>query len=338
MNIVSVSKKTISGWSKDKATVWAASLAFFTVFSLSPLLLLVTSLAGIFFGEQAIQGKLFGELQGIVGQDAAKFIEQGVSNTSKPSGNIVATIIGVVILILGATGVFDQLQQAFNTIWNVKTKPKAGFGVLIKDKLLSFSMLLIIGFLLAVSVGLSFFTNIATHHFQSIFAIPLPLFEIANLIISFIMLILLFGAMFKILPDIEISFKTVLPGAILTAFLFVIGKFIIGWYISRGAYTSTYGAAGSLMILLVWIYYSVQLLFLGAEFTKTYAHEKGIKVRPSRNAVSTLISPQKIRNQAEPDEEDKTAALVGYTVLGATKKVINTVSKQSDHHKKKKNS
>lgn len=336
MNYFGILKDAFSGWSKDKASVWAASMAYFTVFSLSPLLLLITALAGIFLGEQAIQGKLFGQIEGLVGAEAAMMIEQGVSNTSKPTGNIIATVIGFLTLILGASGVFGQLQQAFNAIWKVKPHPKAGIGAMIREKVLSFSMLLIIAFLLAISVGLSFFTNIATNYVQSLFAVPLSVMEMINLAISFVVMTLLFGAMFKILPSIEIPFKAVIPGAVLTALLFVLGKFLIGWYIGRGAYTSTYGAAGSLLIILVWVYYSVQLLLLGAEFTRAYAHAKGIKVRPAKNAVSTVISPQKIREQAEPDEVDKSAALVGYAVIGATKRVAKAVSERTKKTSKKK--
>lgn len=339
MNYISVTKSAFSGWSEDKASVWAASLAYFTVFSLSPLLLLITSLAGIFLGEQAIQGKLFEQIQGIVGADAAKLIEQGVSNTSKPTGNIIATIIGVLVLILGATGIFDQLQQAFNNMWHVKTKPKAGIGVFIKDKLLSLSMLLIIGFLLAVSVGISFFISISSNYIQSFLSIPLPAVELINITLSFIILIFLFAAMFKILPDVQISFKTVLPGAIITAMLFVIGKFLIGWYIGRGAYTSTYGAAGSLMILLVWVYYSVQLLLLGAEFTKAYAQAKGLKIRPSHNAISTDDTPLRVDKTKKPSKQDEQAALIGHTVIGAaniTGEIVNAVKKTKKKTKRKK--
>lgn len=315
MNYLTVTKNAFSGWSADKASVWAASLAYFTVFSLSPLLLLLTSLAGIFLGEEAVKGQLFGQIQGLVGPDAAALIQQGVSKTTSPSGNIIATIVGVVTLILGATGIFGQLQQAFNAIWNVKTKPKAGIKAMVIDRLLSLSMLLIIAFLLALSVGLSFITNIATNYLNSFAAIPLPIMEAINLAISFIVLSFLFAAMFKILPDVKIPFKAVIPAAILTALLFTLGKFLIAWYIGRGAYTSTYGAAGSLMILLVWVYYSVQLLLLGAEFSKAYAKEANINVEPSQNAVSTAVKTKVIKEH-ELSGKQKAAAVGGYIAAG----------------------
>lgn len=317
MNYLNIARNTVKGLGEDKASVWAASLAYFTVFSLSPLLLLLTAIAGIVLGEEAVKGELFGQIQGLVGPDAAALIQQGVSKTANPSGNIIAIFIGVITLILGATGIFDQLQQAFNSIWNVKTNPKAGIKVMVIDKLLSFSMLLIIAFLIAISVGLSFITSIATNYLNSFASIPIPVIEGANLVISFIVLTLLFGAMFKILPDIKIPFRAVIPGAILTSLLFTLGKFIIGWYIGQSAYTSTYGAAGSLMILLVWVYYSVQLLLLGAEFTKAYAKEANIDVVPSKNAVSTLAEKKVVRiKEREVTKKQKAAAVGGYIAAG----------------------
>lgn len=336
MNYIKVTKNAFSGWSADKASVWAASLAYFTVFSLSPLLLLLTAFAGIFLGEEAVKGQLFGQIQGLVGPDAAALIQQGVSNTTQPSGNIIATVIGIVTLILGATGIFGQLQQAFNSIWNVKASPQAGIKSMIIGKMLSFGMLLIIAFLLAVSVGLSFVTSIATNYLNSFASIPILVMEGLNIIISFIVLTLLFGAMFKVLPDIKIPFKAVLPGAALTALLFVIGKFIISWYIGRSAYTSTYGAAGSLMVLLVWVYYSVQLLLLGAEFNKAYAKEKGIKVVPAKNAVSTVVQKKIVKvKETEITGKEKAAAVGGYVAAGMFTRLIQNFTGKHATSKRK---
>ncbi|MGH7203785.1 MAG: YihY/virulence factor BrkB family protein [Candidatus Levyibacteriota bacterium] len=321
MNYINVVKDAFSGWSNDKASVWAASLAYVTIFSLSPLLLLLTAIVGIFLGEKAVQGQLFDQLKGIMGPDAASLIQKGVSHTTKPSGNIIATIIGIITLILGASGVFGQLQQAFNAIWKVKTSPKAGIKALIIDRLLSFSMLLIIAFLLVISVGLSFITDAATNYVNGFFNIPLPLIEGINLILSFIVLVFLFGAMFKVLPDIEIPFRSVLPGAILTALLFVIGKFVLAWYIGRSAYTTTYGAAGSLMVILVWVYYSIQLLLLGAEFTRAYVYAKAIKVVPSRNAISTAPDHNIIKVKEATDKE-KAATIGGFVAIGMLSRLM----------------
>lgn len=334
MNYFTVTKTALSEWGKDKATVWAASLAYLTVFSLSPLLLLLTAVAGLFFGEQAIRGQLFGQLQGILGTDAAALIQKAVSNTTQPSGNIIATIIGVVTLILGATGIFGQLQQAFNAIWDVKTHPKAGFKALVIDRLLSLSMLLIIAFLLAISVGLSFVTNAAANYMNSFAAIPIPVMEGINLLISFVILSILFAAMFKILPDVKIPLRAVIPGAVLTALLFVLGKFLIGWYIGRSAYTSTYGAAGSLMVLLVWVYYSVQLLLLGAEFTKAYAKAAAIKIVPSQNAVSTAKDTKVVKVKVATQKE-KAAALGGFIAMGMFSRLITDIFSKPTVSKRK---
>lgn len=334
VNYISVTKTAFKGWSEDKVSIWAASLAYFTVFSLSPLLLLLTSIAGLLLGEEAVKGQLFGQIQGLVGPDAAALIQQGVSKTTSPSGNIIATVVGVITLILGATGIFGQLQQSFNSIWNVETKPKAGVKAMVIDRLLTMSMLLIIAFLLAISVGLSFITSIATNYLNSFASIPLPVMEGLNLLLSFLVLILLFGAMFKILPDIKIPFKAVIPGAVLTALLFTIGKFAIGWYIGRSAYTSTYGAAGSLMIILVWVYYSVQLLLLGAEFTKAYAKEAKIKVVPSQHAVSTEVEKKVIKvKEHELNGKEKAAAIGGYVAAGFMTKFIQDLIGKPSHKK-----
>jgi membrane protein len=314
MKIFSVIPAAFSGWSNDKATVWAASISYYTIFSLSPLLLIITSVIGLIFGQAAIHGQLFGQIQGIVGKDAAVIIEQAVSNTSKPSGNIISTIIGIVVLILGALGIFDQMQQAFNAIWKVRTKPKVGLKAVVINKILSFSMLLIIGFLIALSVGLSFIINIFSNFTNSFLAIPTPVFEGLNIGISFIILTLLFAAMFKVLPDVKIPFKTVLPAAVITSLLFVIGKSLLGWYIGRGAYTSTYGAAGSLIILLVWVYYSLQIVLLGVELSKAYAISKSVQVIPSQSAEFTApLYPEMHKKEVV---KQKRASYIGYFIVG----------------------
>jgi membrane protein len=325
-------KNAAKGWSEDKVSVWAASLAYFTVFSLSPLLLLLITFLGIFLGEKAIEGQLFDQIKGFVGQDAAAMIEKGVAQTTKPGGNIISVIIGTITLILGATGIFGQMQEALNSIWRVKTKPKAGIKVMVIDKLLSFSMILIIGFLLAISLSLSTAINLATNYFNSLFSIPIFTLEIINLFISFVVLGVLFAAMFKILPDINISFRVVLPGAFLTSILFVIGKFLIGLYIGRSAYTSTYGAAGSLMIILVWVYYSVQILLFGVEFTRAYAREIEYKLVPSHNAVSTEVKV-KVKVIEKPVEKKK-SQILAYVLLGISTAITHWVSKRISRKRK----
>lgn len=278
-------KATFSKWTEDKVPRLAAALAYFTVFSLAPLLIISISIAAIFFGEDAARGQIVGQIQSLVGQEGAEAIESMIANANQVEGGVVATIVGIVTLLLGASGVFGQLQDALNTIWEVAPKPGRGIVNFIRIRILSFGMVLAIGFLLLVSLiasavlaGLGTFMN-------GILPDLAPLWEVVNFVVSFGVITFLFALIYKVLPDVRITWGDVWIGAAFTAFLFTIGRTLIGIYLGSAAVGSAYGAAGSLVVILVWVFYSAQILLFGAEFTQVYARRYGSRIRPTSIAV-----------------------------------------------------
>jgi membrane protein len=282
-------RDTFSGWSEDKIPRLGAALAYYTVFSLAPLLIIVISIAGFVFGAEAARGEIVGQLRGLVGEEGGKAIQTMIENAGreKQSG-IMATVISVVTLLFGASGVFGELQDSLNTIWGVKPKPGRGLVGMLKDRFVSFTMVLGIAFLLLVSLVLS--AAIAAIGTVVGGSDSEGLLHIVNLVVSFGVITLLFAAMYKYVPDVTIEWRDVWVGAAVTSVLFTLGKFAIGLYLGKGSVASAYGAAGSLVILLVWVYYSAQILFLGAEFTKVYAKAYGSGLRPEADAEP--VSPE----------------------------------------------
>lgn len=277
-------KEAIQEWQDDKASRLAAALAYYTVFSLAPLLVLVIAIAGAIFGTESARNELTSQIQGLVGPAGADFVTSALENASQPGANqgAIASTISIALLIFGASGVFVQLQDSLNTIWNVEPKPKQGIGYFIQKRLLSFSMILVIGFLLLVSLvvstALSAFGGFLNQWLAS-------LSWLINFAISISLVTLLFAAIFKYLPDAKIGWKDVTVGAFITALLFNLGKYLLGLYLGNSSFSSTYGAAGSLVVLLAWIYYSAQILFFGAEFTQVYARRFGSRIVPDKHAV-----------------------------------------------------
>lgn len=279
-------KDAIAGFSDDKAMKLSASLAYYTVFSLAPLLLLIISLAGVFLGKEAIQGQVFSEINGLVGNQAAKQIEEMISNLEKSGQTTLSVIIGFVTLLVGATTVFGEMQDSINTIWKVKAKPKRGWVKLIKDRLLSSSLIVSIGFLLIVSLMVNGMLLALSDNLKSLLPdVTVVIFNIINAVISFIVITILFGVIFKVLPDVKISWKGVRAGAIFTALLFMLGRVVIGIYIEKTSTGSAYGAAGSLIVILLWVYYTAAILYFGAEFTQSYAQFTGARIEPADYAV-----------------------------------------------------
>lgn len=281
-----IMKGAIAGFSDDKAMKLSASLAYYTVFSLAPLLLLVISLAGIFLGKEAIQGQVFSEINGLVGNQAARQIEEMIKNLEKSGQTTLSVIIGFVTLLVGATTVFGEMQDSINTIWKVKAKPKRGWVKLLKDRLLSSSLIVSIGFLLIVSLLVNGMLLALSDNLKRLLPdITVVIFNIINASISFIVITILFGVIFKVLPDVKISWKGVRAGALFTAFLFMLGRVIIGFYIEKTSTGSAYGAAGSLIVILLWVYYTAAILYFGAEFTQSYAQFTGARIEPADYAV-----------------------------------------------------
>ena len=285
-NLPALLKLSYQDWKEDKASRLSASLAYYTIFSLAPMLLIILAVTSIFWSREAVQNQVLSQVEGLVGAEGKTFISDLLTSASSPAKGVVGTIIGVITLIFGALGVFNELHNALNTMWEVEEEEdtKSGFleGLkkIVFGRLLSFGMILGIGFLLLVSLVISAALSAMQETVGN--AVPLSeiLLQILNLIISVGVITVLFALIFKFLPDAEIAWRDVWLGAFVTALLFSIGKFLIGLYLGNSTVGSTFGAAGSLVLLLLWIYYSAQILLFGAEFTQVYANKFGSKIVP----------------------------------------------------------
>ena len=284
-------KQAASNWAKHKVPRLAAALAYYTVFSLPGIVVISLAIAGLVFGGDAARGEIERQLQDLLGDDGAKAINEMIASAQKPGKGLLATGIGLIVLLVGASGVFGELQDGLNTIWEVEPKGGGGIWVTIKDRFLSFAMVLGIGFLLLVSLVLS--ATLSALGKWSAGTLPLPpaVLSVLNLGISFSVITVLFGMIFKVLPDVMIRWRDVWMGAAVTAFLFTIGKYALGLYLGHAAVGSAFGAAGSLIVVLVWIYYSAQILYMGAEFTQAYVHAHSSAGLPSQNPPATAEKP-----------------------------------------------
>lgn len=284
--LVNLLKETVQEWNQDKVPLYAAALAYYTIFSLAPLLLIAITIAGIIFGEDAARGELVRQIQGMVGREGAEAIQTMIANTQKPgSGGIVASTVGVVTLLLGASGVFGQLQESLNAMWEVKPKPDQGWKSFLQSRFLSFAMVLVIGFLLLVSLVLSAILAGIGNFFGGLVPGYAAIGQVLNFVLSFVVITILFASIYKFLPDVKVPWRNLWVGAAVTAFLFSIGKYLIGLYLGNSGVSSTYGAAGSIVVLLVWVFYSAQILLIGAEFTQVYSRYRGTPIQPSKHAV-----------------------------------------------------
>ena len=270
-------KQAFDDFNQDGAPRLAASLSYYTIFSIAPLLIVVIAVAGLAFGQEAVRGQLDNQIQGLVGAEGADIVQELVQNASRPNEGTLAAVIGVVTLLLGAGGAFGQLQDSLNIVWGVKP-PNRGILGTIRARFLSFSMVLGVGFLLLVSLVLSaVLTGVQTYLTNQ-----LPgggvLLQIGNQVFSFAIITLMFAMIYKFLPDTKVEWRDVWVGAAFTGFLFSIGKYLIGLYLGSSSVASSYGAAGSLVIILLWIFYSAQILLFGAEFTQVFAYNHGSKI------------------------------------------------------------
>lgn len=282
----SVLKSAFNGFMADKGLKLSASLSYYTLFSLAPMLLLIISLASTFFGRDAIEGRVFYQIRDLIGNDAAIQIQQVIKNLELSGKTTLSLVIGTLTLIIGATTVFGEIQDSINMIWKVKAKPKKGWLKLIKDRLTSGSVIIGLGFLLITSLiinGAIVALSGILHQYFPDFTIII--FNLINVAISFFVVTVLFGVIFKVLPDAKIKWKDVRAGAFFTACLFLLGRYLIGLYISTTGAGSPYGAAGSIIVILLWIYYTAAILYFGAEFTRAYAIFKGRHIKPSDYAV-----------------------------------------------------
>lgn len=273
----------ITGWSKDNVPRLGASLAYYTLFAVAPILIIAMAIAGSVFGAEAVRGEIVGQIDQLIGTDGAKMVQGMLESAHRDRTGTLAVILGTVTLVIAASGAFLELQHALNTIFKVKTDPKkSGITRLILNRLRSFGMVVSIGFLLLVSLVVSAALAAVTARLQRAeFGGPV-LLEILNLVVSLIVVMLLFGLIYRFLPDVRLAWRDVWVGAFGTAVLFSIGKFLIGLYLGQSGVASSYGAAGSVVILLVWVYYSAQVMLLGAEFTRVFAeHRRGATPPPN---------------------------------------------------------
>lgn len=281
-------KETYAEWKEDKALRLGAALSYYTVFSLPPLLVLVVAVAGLVFGAEAARGQIVKEFQGLIGQGGTETVQTMIAQASKPKTGRISTLVSVAVLLLGATGVFTQLQDALNTIWDVRPKPGVGIRYTLKIRAISLALVLAIAFLLLVSLVISSLLAAFGGYISSIVSgVPMveALLHGVNFLVSFGIITLLFALMFKTLPDAKIAWGDVWLGAAFTAFLFTIGKYLIGLYLGKSDVGTAYGAAGSLVLILLWVFYSSQILFFGAEFTQVYANRYGSRIFPGRHAM-----------------------------------------------------
>ena len=281
-------KKTVQGFSDDKVTRLSAALSYATIFSFAPFTLVIITV-GAFFA-QDLEGELFGELSQLLGTDVAKVLQDVVHKAQVANTSTISTIIGIGVILFSATTIFTSIQESLNTIWGIKPKPKKGWLKLIKNRLLSFSIIIALGFILLVTMGASSIIGLLNEKLMTYFPDQMViLFKLVGLILNIAFTTLVFLLIFKVLPDAKIKFRDVTIGAIVTTVLFLIGQYGISIYLSTSKISSLYGAAASILLLLVWVYYSATIVYIGAEFTKAWANELGGKIYPDEYAVSTRI-------------------------------------------------
>jgi len=275
---------TISDWYEDRAQRIGAALAYYTIFALTPGLIFLIAVAGLFFGGNA-EVQIFGQIRELIGEQGAKAIESMLRSARTEPLGVSGTLLALIPLAVGLWGVFGELQDGLNTIWGVT--PRSGRGVvdMLRERFLSFAMVVGIGFLLLVSLALSAWLVAVGTYFGGLLPAPAAALEALNFVVSFAVVTALFAMTFKLLPDVQIAWRDVWLGAAVTALLFTIGKFLIGLYLGKSSIASAYGAAGSLVIIVVWVYYSAQILLLGAEFTKVYVKRRGSGFAPAEIAV-----------------------------------------------------
>ena len=280
-------KDAASDWSRDRAPRLGAALAYYTVFSLVPFLVVVIAVIGLVFGEVAAQSAILSQIAELVGEQTAAAIKDMIQRADQPSTGLFATAVAVATLLIGASGVFGQLQDALNTVWGVEPKEGRGVWGFIKDRFLSFVAVLGTGFLLLVSLILSSALSALGKWFNGLLPLPEIVLQVMNFAVSFVIITGLFALIFKVLPDAKVAWRDVWIGAALTSALFTIGKFALGVYLGKSNVASAYGAAGSLVLVLLWVYYSAQILLYGAEFTQVYANRVGERIVPTPDAKVT---------------------------------------------------
>jgi membrane protein len=283
--VAAIVKETASDWLDDKAPRLAASLALYTLMSLAPMLILAVSVSGLIFGDEAARGQIAHQLADVLGDSGALAVQSVVANAKAPSSGVLGTAVGLALALFGASGVFGELQGTLNAIWDVDSRPGRGIWGFIRDRFFSFTLVLGVAFLLLVSLVVSAALAAIGAYLSHTLPGGAVLWQAVNLLISLGVTTLLFATIYKVVPDVTIGWRDVWLGSVVTAVLFSLGRFAIGLYVGRSAVASPFGAAGSVVALVVWVYYSAQILFFGAELTQVYARHRGSTITPSKNAV-----------------------------------------------------
>ena len=281
-------KDSAIAWDDDNIGMQGAALAFFTVFSLSPLLIMVIVFSSLGFGHEAASGHLVSQIRGLIGIEGASFVQSLITNAYKSDSNILSTVFSVIMILLGASAVFVQLRDSLNAIWRVQQKPIGTIRAFLRSRLLSFAVIVGIGFLLLVSLVLSAALAATSNYLSSLFAVFTGLVSLLDFVVSFVGITVVFAVMFKYVPAATVKWSDVWVGAAVTSLLFSIGKLLIGLYLGNGAIGSTFGAARSLVVIMLWAYYSAQIVLFGAEFTRLYAMRFGVEILPSSSAVRVV--------------------------------------------------
>lgn len=275
-----------SAFIDDNCIKLSAALSYYTIFSIGPMMIIVISLAAIFFGQEAVEGKLYAQINGLVGSSAAIQVQEIIKNSHREHNGALGTIIGGIILFVGATGIFTEMQDSINFIWSIKVKPKRGFVKFLTNRLISFSLVVSLGFLLLVSLVVNALVDLLNDHLTHYFPeTAVYVFYVVNIVLILVIITVLFAIIFKLLPDGKIKWKDALVGAGFTSVLFLLGKAGIGYYLGNANLGITYGTAASVIIILAWVYYTSIILYFGAEFTKVYALEFGGGILPNETAV-----------------------------------------------------
>lgn len=285
-NTWQIFKQAVREFINDNCIKLSASLSYYTIFSIGPMLIIIIACAGIFWGPDAVAGNLYHEIKKLIGSEAALQIQDIVASIQQTKQSTTAAIIGIILLVIGATGVFVEIQDSINYIWSIKAKPKRGWLKFLTNRLISFSLIISCAFILLVSLVVNALVEVLSDRLEVYFRnVTIISFYVVNIIIIFVIITSLFAIIFKVLPDATIKWKDVIVGAAFTAFLFMIGKFLIGLYLGKSNVGLAYGAAGSIIVIISWVYYSSLILYFGAEFTKIYAIRHGAGIKPVDTAV-----------------------------------------------------
>ncbi|AYO56954.1 ribonuclease BN [Chryseobacterium sp. 6424] len=303
-------KETFKEWNDSPAGKDSASLAYYAIFSIPGLLIIIIWIAGYFFGQEAIQGQISQQIGGLMGEKVSESVEEMIAGALIDKENIFMKIVGIFSLVFGATTIFFQLQKSLNHLWDVEPAPRKALIKFLLDRANSLGMILVIGFLLMITMVLSSVISLFNNFIASQFGLETYyLMELVNFLIGFVIVSLVFAFMFKVLPDAEIAWKSVWAGAILTAILFTVGKFLLSYYFSEFKPESAFGQAGTIILIMMWINYSCMLIFFGAEFTKVYSRKKGYKIVPSKHAKWSLEKRYEEALEEKHTDPSKTSSM-----------------------------